>query len=216
MRNVVWSGSLVLMLAVCLSGGIATADDSTSLADKIDAAQASVTSYQVDTTGPGPQNSTLVIVRGVGSRYRTGETVMYTIGSTIYQRTAEAGWRMFRMDPNDLATLSRSATRHRSAEPLPDRTEDGVTVGAAKTVVTLVVPGLEAATSTADPLVCTYDKVTFLLRTCTFGQMTMHYSRYGDPTLTIELPAEAKDAPAVDLPSVLPHPSPQPTSPAVP
>jgi hypothetical protein len=211
MHNVVRSGSSILTLAVCLYGGIATADDSTSLGGKIDAALSAAKSYQVDITGPGDRSGSIVVVRGVGSRYRTptssGVTMTYMIGTTVYQHTAR-GWLKFIMDPSSLATLSKSTTRHRSAEPLPDRTEGGITVGAITTIVTIVLPGLDPALGTSGSGVCTYDKGTFLLRMCTFDQRTLQYSRYDDPSLTIELPAEAKDAPVIDLSPVQPRPSP--------
>ncbi len=214
MRNVVWSGPSIVMLAMFLFGGVAIADDSTSLGGKIDAAASAAKSYQVDIAGPGDRTASIVEVHGVGSLYRTtssrGDTVTYAVGSTVYQSIAGGAWLKMVMDPNDMATLSKSFTRHRSAEPLPDRTEDGVTVGAIKTEVTMMLPGLNPSTRTIGPAVCTYDKGTFLLRTCTLDQTTMRYSRYNDPSLTIEVPAEAKAAPATDLPPLLQRPSPPP------
>jgi hypothetical protein len=209
MRNVVWSGSSIVMLAVCLSGGVATADDSTSLGDKIGAALSAVNSYQVDIAWPAAgRGGSLVVVHGVGSRYREtrrlGDTISFImLGPTLYQRTS-AGWHKFIMDPNDFASLSQPTAFRRSAEPLPDRTEGGVTVGAIKTTVTMVLPDLDPVSSTRGPGVCTYDKGTFLLRACTFDQTTLQYSHYNDQSLTIEVPAEAKDAPVVNLPPILP------------
>jgi hypothetical protein len=204
MGNVVWSGSSIVMLAVCLCGGAATADDSTDLGSKFDAALSAVKSYQVDVTR-GDRRSTTVFVHGVGSRYQStsslGDTTVYTVGTTIYQQLpGMAGWHKVVIDRDDAAMFAKSATRRRAAEPLPDRTEDGVTVGAVRTTVTMVFPGMNPETITMGPGVCTYDKSTLLFRTCTFDHGTFSYSHYDDPSLTIELPAEAKNAPETHLP----------------
>ena len=226
MRKTVWSGGSIVMAAgLCLFGGVAAADDSTSLASKIEAAAFAVASYQIDFTGPGDRSGSTVFVRGVGSRHRTTsgarDAVSYVVGTTVYQGINGA-WTRFVMDPNDVATLAKSVTRHRSVEPLPDRVEDAVTVGAIKTSITMMVPGtmmapglnpgLTSSIHTFGPAVCTYDKGMFLLRVCRTDQMTIRYSRYDDPSLTIEVPAEAKNAPEIDLPSVVPRPSASPAT----
>jgi hypothetical protein len=216
MRSVLWSGSSIVMLAVCLCGGVATADDPASLGDKIGAALSAVHSYQVDITWPVYDRSgSLVVVHGVGSRYHEtthlGDTTDFImLGATLYQRT-RTGWHKFILNPNDFATLSKPPALRRNAEPLPDRLEDGVTVGAMQTAATVVLPDLDPVSNTRGPGVCTYDKGTFLLRACTFDEATLHYSHYDDPSLTIEVPAKAKSAPAIELPSMLP----QPTAPPV-
>ncbi len=209
MRNVVWSGSLIVMLTTCLSGGVATADESTGLGDKIGAALSAVNSYQVDITWPVYDRSgSLVVVHGVGSRYHetrhlgdTTDSIM--LGATLYQRT-RTGWHRFILNPNDFATLSKPPALRRNAEQLPDRIEDGITVGAMRTAATTVLPDLDPVSNTRGPGVCTYDKGTFLLRACTFDEATLRYSHYDDPSLTIEVPAAAKDAPVVNLPPILP------------
>ena len=205
----------MVVLALCLCGGAATADDATDLGSTFDAALAGVKSYQVDVTHGGDRADTVVVVHGVGSRYTStssrGEMVTYNIGATVYQHVpGTTGWTKSTMNLGDVATLTKPATRRRTAEPLPDRTEDGVAVGAIKTSITMVLPGVDPAMSTIGPGVCTYDKSTLLFRTCTFDQGTYRYSRFDDPSLTIEVPAEAKDAPTTRLPPILPLSPPLP------
>ena len=208
MRNVVWSGSSVAMLALCLCGGAAAADDATDLGSKFDAALAVVKSYQVDVTR-GDQHSTTVVVHGVGRRFTStssgGDTIIYTVGTTVYQHFAGTpGWTKFTVSPADFATFTKPYARRRLAEPLPDRMEDGVAVGAIKTSVTMELPGLDPAMTTIGPGVCTYDKSTLLFRTCTFDQGTYHYSHFDDPSFVIDVPTEAKDAPETHFPSIFP------------
>ena len=155
-----------------------------------------------------------MFVRGVGSQYRTtsslGDTAFYIVGTTVYQRVNGGAWTKFVIDPAAAAAFAKSFTRHRSIELLPDRQEDGVTVGAIKVDATVTVPGSYPESSppiTVSRLaVCTYDKVTFLFRACKTNTSTRQYSRYDDPSLTIEVPAEAKDAPTLKLPATASKP----------
>jgi hypothetical protein len=208
MRNVVWSGSSIVVLAVCLFGSVATADDATSLMSNIEAAQSAVNSYKVDVTGPGDRTGSTVSVRGVGIEFRTKsgsfDAVSYLVGTTVYQRFNGGAWTKFIIDPEAAAAFAKSITRHRSTELLPDRIEDGVTVGAIKVDMTVTIPSSypdsSPPTTRSSLSVCTYDKVTLLFRVCKTDTTTRQYSRYDDPSLTIEVPAEAKAAPAIDLP----------------
>ena len=211
MRKSVWSGrSIVMAAGLCLFGSVAVADDATSLVSKIEAATSAATSYQIDFTGPGDTRASMAFVRGVGSQYHTtsasADMVSYSVGTTMYQSVNGGAWLKIVMNPNDVAALTKSVTRHRSAELLANRIEDGVTVGAIKTEVTAMVPGLNPSSHTLGPAVCTYDKATFLFRMCKTDHITMRYSRYDDPSLTIEVPAEARNAVEIVLPAVAPQP----------
>ena len=205
MRKLVWPGPSIVILALCLSGSVATADDATSLLDKIDAAKSTVKSYQVDVTGPGDNRSSIVFVRGVGTRYHltSGHTdfAAYLVGTTIYQRFNGGAWLKFVVD----VPASTSLKRQQTAELLPDQLEDGVTVGAIKTEVTAMISGLHvdvnSSTYASGPIVCTYDKLTLLFRVCKTDAVTRQYSHYDDPSLTIDVPEEARNAPETHLPA---------------
>ena len=82
---------------------------------------------------------------------------------------------------------------------LPDRVENGTTVGVYEMTPSLP-PGAPASMATT-PMTCTYDKTTYLPRTCTFQTMTQTFEGWNDPANTIDVPVVASPAPASS-----PHP----------
>jgi len=84
---------------------------------------------------------------------------------------------------------------------LPDRVENGTTVGVYE-MTPPVPPGANAtAAASMPPMTCTYDKTTYLPRTCTFQTMTQAFEGWNDPANTIDVPVVASPAPASS-----PHP----------
>ena len=86
-----------------------------------------------------------------------------------------------------------------SIRVLPDRVENGTTVGVYEMTPTLP-PGAPPSAGTG-PVTCTYDKTTYLPRTCRFQTMTQTFEGWNDPANVIDVPVVASPAPAAS-----PHP----------
>jgi hypothetical protein len=84
---------------------------------------------------------------------------------------------------------------------LPDRVENGMTVGVYETTPP-APPGMPAGI-TVPTMTCTYDKTTHLPRTCTIVSMTQTFEGWNDPANVVEVPVVPGASPA---PAASPHP----------
>jgi hypothetical protein len=122
---------------------------------------------------------------------------MVAADGQMYTRTNGGDWTVAALPANgggltpDAAMKSMTdATRFRM---LPDRVENGTTVGAYEMSIS-VPPGAPAGT-VLPPLSCTYDKTTYLPRTCTIQTMTQTFEGWNDPANVVEIPVVASPRP---------------------
>jgi hypothetical protein len=202
-----FAGATAIVLA-SLFGGTARADDGSDLWTKLSAAQASVTSMQmtVRSTVPGyTAGGPAVVITFVSphmvstvsnmggseiSAYYMGDGFLYTHAATV--------WRKFPRAPeasDELKTRLKGILGSRQIVILPDRVEDGQTVGVYQSVTAppdAASPPVSALASKS--VTCSYDKKTYLARICTDATTVVTFSRYNDPTLAVELPPDSKAA----------------------
>ena len=235
-------------LATALAG-TASADDLPAVTAQIRSASAALSSFVIEmsiagTTGVSsrityvrPQRMKDVVTLG------TMSVESYFIDGTVYIHTPMNGWQKISADSAHTAAQSMNiadALKSAKVRYLPDRRENGVTVGVFQVdsklpSMTSTLPGIHPANApTAAPqtTTCTFDKATHLLRTCSSSLVTMTYSNFNDPANVVELPPEAKNAvplvistpamtpanapPATGEPTPLPSPAAEAPSPALP
>jgi len=174
---------------------------------KIAAAMAKVNSFRMQMSSRNGMAGTVTVVVPakrtkalVAMGPMTSEVVM--ADGRMYVRMNGGDWRV-----NDslsgnfadqaLKQLSDPAKFHM----LPDRVENGTTVGVYE--IPPPMPPGAAPSTTATPITCTYDKTTYLPRSCTLQTMTQTFEGWNDPANVVEVPVVASPAPAA---SASPHP----------
>ena len=210
------------LAAACLAlSRPAYADDAATIKAKIATAAAFVRSYVVlmqftGTTGAG---GTITIVRPglLKSEMNVGHMTVetYLIGNTVYFNSPVAGWQKTTFDLQHLPqqALDIAAMIKKSQTTLlPDRQENGMTVGVINIETAVPATAAPIYQQGAANLICSYNKTSFLMQTCTNGLLTMQYTKYNDAANAVVLPDAAKHA----EPVVIKTPAPTlaaPTSP---
>ncbi|HEY6236883.1 MAG TPA: hypothetical protein VIW69_17410 [Candidatus Elarobacter sp.] len=199
--------ALTLALVVATGVPAAAADDGAALSAKIDQAIGAATSYHVAVSGP---SGFVVDILEVGhDRVRIVSTVGGTtteslvIGTAMYYHGPATPWAAAAVPAvkRPRKNLLYMAAPDTKLEPLPDRSDAGVTYGAFGSLA-LGNGGIPAT------MECTYDKATFLPHACTIVIQSLPtplhviYDRWSDPANVIEAP------PGVAPPTPAPLPSP--------
>jgi hypothetical protein len=223
--------------------GTARADDSSALTAKIASAASRLSSFVIRTSvlGTTGVSTRMTFVRPLRMKSLTtfGNLTIetYLVDGTVYMHSPMIGWRKMSVTQAKASAQSMNIAdtlKSQKVTYLPDRQEDGVVVGAFQIESklpamnsTLPAAGPPAATAPATQMTtCTFDKSTYRMQTCTNSLMTMTYSNFNDPANVVELPADAKDAEPLVMPtpetmqsppSALPStPSPSPSALAIP
>ncbi|HWT05438.1 MAG TPA: hypothetical protein VN224_06755 [Xanthomonadales bacterium] len=127
-------------------------------------------------------------------------TEMVSADGHTYARTNGADWRVTDSPGGSFADVAlKSLADPSKFRLLPDRVENGTTVGAYE-MTPNPLPGASAGTQ-LPPVTCTYDKTTYLPRTCTVQTMTQTFEGWNDPANVVDVPVVASPAPAAS-----PHP----------
>jgi hypothetical protein len=173
---------------------------------KIVAAMAKMNSYRMQLSSSNGMAGTITVVvptKRTKAMVAMGPmmTEMVSADGKMYVRLNGAEWRT--VDAPGGGTFSDMALKT-MADPsklriLPDRVENGTTVGVYE--MTPVLPPGAPASTQMSPLTCTYDKTTYLPRSCTFQTMTQTFEGWNDPANTVDVPVIASPAPAAS-----PHP----------
>jgi hypothetical protein len=137
----------------------------------------------------------------------------YLIDGVAYVRGG-TGWQKTKIDPGQSPQLSvnlADSLKPANVTLMPDRQENGMSVGVFAVDTPQPAAGGPTTPAPAAPMhtVCTYDKGSYRLKTCTNSYMKMTYTRYDDPENIVSLPPEAANP-------GLPHPSKAPPAPAAP
>ncbi|HEV2740156.1 MAG TPA: hypothetical protein VGU66_16365 [Candidatus Elarobacter sp.] len=203
--------ALTLALVVATGVPAAAADDGAALSAKIDQAIGAATSYHVAISGP---SGFVVDILEVGhDRVRVVSTVGGTtteslvIGTAMYYHGPATPWAASAVSAvkRPRKNLLYMAAPDTKLEPLPDRSDAGVTYGAFGSLA-LGNGGIPAT------MECTYDKATFLPHACTIVLQSLPtplhvtYDRWSDPANVVEAPPGV----APPTPSPLPSPSAKP------
>ncbi|MFN2461035.1 MAG: hypothetical protein ABR591_10155 [Candidatus Velthaea sp.] len=210
-------------VAAALATALATpaaAGDAASVVAKIGEAQAAVSSYRIELTSSFATSTTTFVKPQrlkMEVRLATGLTQQSYVVDDVFYTNMTGEWQKATFDRSQItAMVAQTATLKSdlAATLLPDRTEDGATVGVLQYTVTLPAGFPMAGGSGPQSLTCTYDKATYLQRTCTSMQgtvtFTTRFTNYKDPANVVELPPEAKNAKPLAFPFVVPTPAPSP------
>jgi hypothetical protein len=183
----------------------ARADDLATVQAKMSAAAAGVTSFVVTlrVIGDSAASGSVTFVRpmNVKSEFASGQMSMeaYLVDGMVYVHLPEGGWQKSKAETAGPAEqyLNLAAGGSASAVLLPDREEDGATVGVFQMQAVLPGPLGPFGQPASQPIACSYDKTTYLIRSCRSASITLTYMKYNDPANTVVLPAAAKSAPLV-------------------
>ncbi|HEY0383509.1 MAG TPA: hypothetical protein VGC72_15065 [Candidatus Elarobacter sp.] len=170
-------------------------------AAKIAAAMAKVTSFRVQLSSTGGFGGTITVVpaqkrtKGVMAMGTTVNEMVMADGRA-YSRINGGEWRITETPPGAgfTDTVLKAMGDPSKFRLLPDRIENGTAVGVYE--VTTPLPAGMPAGITIPPLTCTYDKSTYLPRTCIFQTMTQTFEGWNDPANVIDVPVVASPAPA--------------------
>ena len=192
----------MVLAALQVSPALARADDPRALTTKLVAAAAGVNSFvvQMKVTGATGVSGSLTFVRPMRIKSEfTGDATSvetYFVDGTVYTHLP-GGWQKTKIDgahaPPQSVNIAEGLTAA-TVTVLPDRTEDGASVGLIEVETSVAPAGGLTAQAAGSRMVCSYDKTSYLLRVCTNGIMTMTYTKYNDPTNVVELPPEARSA----------------------
>ena len=161
---------------------------------KLVSAMSKVQSFRVQMSAPSGIAGTITVVMLPARRTK----LVLAIGSMLNEVVAADGRMYTRMNGGDwtvaalpAAGLMTESAMKAMADPaqlrmLPDRVENGTTVGVYQ--ATPVFPPGMAASANPTPLTCTYDKTTYLPRTCTYQTMTQTFEGWNDPANVVEVP----------------------------
>jgi hypothetical protein len=173
---------------------------------KIAAAMSKITSFRMQLSSTAGMGGTIVVLV---PQKRTKATV--AMGPMVNDVVMADGKMYTRMNGGDWRVVDApvgggfgDAALKKMVDPasirvLPDRVENGTTVGVYEMMPPL--PPGAPATTVIVPMSCTYDKTTYLPRTCTFQTMTQTFEGWNDPANTVDVPVLASPAPASS-----PHP----------
>ncbi len=166
------------------------------VAEKIGAAMANVTSYRVRVTltGSSGMDNTLT-VRPAQKRSKVVESSWGIVTEMIfadgrgYRRVNDGDWHVLDLPPRAPGAPSpaKAFLDMTKITPLPDRVENGVTVGAYQ--MEMRFPAITPTESVA--FTCTYDKTTYLPRACANNTSTQTFEGWNDPANIIDIPVVA-------------------------
>ncbi len=221
----------VAVIATAVSAAVpaGAADDLGAVTASVASAAEAVQSFVVKTevVGTTGVRGTITFVRPKRMKfaYSIGQMSIetYLVDGVVYIHAPQAGWRKMTLD--SLQEQQQSVNigdtiKSAKVTLLPDRQENGATMGAMQVETTLpTAAGPIAQSAGAQPLVCTYDKATYRISVCANNVVTMTYSNYNDPANIVVLPPEAKSATVMELPApapsalapVSPEPAPSPS-----
>jgi hypothetical protein len=167
-----------------------------ALAAKIGAAMAQATSFRVRSTAGGAGRILTMVRAQKRTKVVDTDPVTGVVTETVfadgraYTRTSGGDWRL--VDRPRPATDDPSPAKKfwdmTKITPLPDRVENGVTVGAYQMDMHLPVTTQSTETLT---FTCTYDKSTYLPRTCGNDVVTETFEGWNDPANVIDVPVVA-------------------------
>jgi hypothetical protein len=175
---------------------------------KLVSAMSKVQSFRVQMSSPNGMAGTITFVM-LPARRTKG---VVAIGSMMNEMVAADGRMYMRMNGGDWTVadlpasggLMSDARMKSMTDPtrfhmLPDRVENGTTVGAYE----MTIPALPGAPAgmVLPPFSCTYDKTTYLPRTCTVQTMTQTFEGWNDTANVVDVPVIAAPAPTAS-----PHP----------
>jgi hypothetical protein len=168
--------------------------EGSALATRIVDAIAKMQSFRLEMTGPtGSGLAGVMTIEVPTKRLRlvmsAGSTVSESVSAdgNTYTRLNGGPWSVHTIAADDssdpgIVQSMLDATRVR---PLPDRTEDGHVLGVYE--VTLA-PAIGAGQTSASTMTCTYDKATYLPRTCANGFVSDAFTNWNDPANAIVVP----------------------------
>ncbi|MBD5654740.1 MAG: hypothetical protein IAI50_06115 [Candidatus Eremiobacteraeota bacterium] len=219
---------LVAGLAITIgSAAAACADDLPDVTAKICSAAATVSSFVIrmsiaGTTGVDSQ-MTFVRPQRIKSvvTFGTISTETYIVDGTAYVHSPLLGWKKMSLDRVKTSAQAMdiaSALKSTKVDYLPDRQENGTTVGVFEVAsplagMTAAAPSTPAASTSAtattaasdvQPMTCMFDKSTYRVQGCANNMLTLTYTNYNDPANVVDLPADAKDATTLELPASTP------------
>jgi hypothetical protein len=186
---------LALGLAAAPAGAATPALDGSALGARIVGALTKVQSFRLEMSGPiGSGVAGSMTFEVPTKRLRlvmaNSSTVSETISADgkLYTRVNGGAWSVQTIAATDssdpgLVQSMLDATRTRA---LPDRTEDGLTLGVVEITLAPAVGAPHTAVQAA--MTCTYDKSTYLLRTCANGYISEAFTGWNDPTNAIVVP----------------------------
>jgi hypothetical protein len=164
------------------------------LATRIVGALAKMQSFRLEMTGPtGSGLAGVMTIEVPTKRLRLvmsgGTTVSESISAdgNTYTRINGGPWTVHAIaadetsDPGIVQSMLDATRVH----PLPDRTDDGRVVGVYE--ITLA-PAVGAGQTSASTMTCTYDKATYLPRTCANGFVSDAFTNWNDSANAIVVP----------------------------
>ena len=200
-----WS-ALAVTLAVASGAPAAAADDGNALSAKVDQAINAATSYHMAVSAAGVAVDILTVGRDrVRIQSTVGDTTTESlvIGTAMYYHEPSSPWAAVAVPgvKRPRKNLLYMAVPDSKLEPLPDRSDGGMTYGAFGSLAlgNGGVPGT---------MECTYDKATYLPHACTIVILSaptpvhVTYDRWNDPANVVQPP------PGVPPPTPAPSPSP--------
>jgi hypothetical protein len=174
---------------------------------KLVAAMSKVRSFRVQLSSATGMAGTITIVMLPAKRTKAAIAMgtmmneMVAADGRMYTRMNGGDWHVSDMPAGGGMTDSalKALTDPSRFRVLADRVENGATVGVYE--VTPPLPPGAPAGVTVPPLSCTYDKMTYLPRTCEIQGFMQTFEGWNDPANVVDLPVVASPAPAVS-----PHP----------
>jgi hypothetical protein len=201
---------------------------------KINAAQNARTSYVTTTTArsigvtsvatyvrsapatAGDRLSGLAVKMETAAGSLTIDT--YIVDSTLYLSINGSPWQKKALDTEQFKAYTGSLIDAFKTNPpvatlQPDRVDGGVTYGDVR-IVSATPPSLASMSPSLPPTMsieCMYDKATYLMHECDTEQFSIAYSKFNDPSNSVELPLAAANATTLTMP--LPGESPTAAAP---
>jgi hypothetical protein len=163
-------------------------------------AMSKVRSFRAQISSPAGVAVTVTFVRLPARRTKIvvvmGSMINESVGADgrMYTRINGGDWHVVDLPPsNGMTEAALQSTADASRiRILPDRVENGTTVGVYE--VTPAVAGAASA-SAKQPMSCTYDKATYLPRTCTVQTVTQTFEGWNDAANVVDVPVVASPKP---------------------
>lgn len=190
-------------LTVVLTG-IAAADDGADVKIKLREACKSAHSFQMALSGSMGMSGTITIAGPARSKMEMQVGPMTTTsivaGGYVYVQMNGGPWQTHPLPAANATKLSsqlKIIADDAMLTVLPDRTENGIAVGAFTMTMPVALPTSATSVTGGPPMTttCTYDKTTMLPRSCTSTlpqsgmTTTMTYSHWNDPANVVNVPA---------------------------
>jgi hypothetical protein len=200
---------------------IARADPGQDLVGRIRLAFSGVTSFTLDQAWPGGKSHAVIVLPDLSSAAATmgrKTSDVVTQGSTKLERTNGGVWRPHTFNAAGSKNALDSFLYYaQQVTALPDRREGRSQVGAFSYVS---APPNAFIPPNAQIAICTYDKKTYLLRTCRWtnarGYLITTYGRWNDPRNTVVIPSNIGPSASPEPSVFAPPPTPRPTLPPSP